>query len=103
MIRYCPDPSVTTDRTFSINAGLLASTVTPGSTAPDASRTTPAMLAWAYATDGAAITTMIIAAALTALYIETLHASAGAPPRRGYRTLKKLLCWGAAQFFERSS
>src|SRR5262249_38807527 len=30
-------------RTFSINAGLAASTVTPGSTAPDVSRTTPAM------------------------------------------------------------
>jgi hypothetical protein len=38
-MRYWPLPSVTTDRTFSISAGLDASTVTPGSTAPDASLT----------------------------------------------------------------
>ena len=38
--RYCPEPSVTTVRTFSISAGLDASTVTPGSTAPEASVTT---------------------------------------------------------------
>ena len=36
--RYWPEPSVVTDRTFSISAGLAASTVTPGSTAPDGSR-----------------------------------------------------------------
>ena len=41
--RNWPDPSVTALRTFSISAGLVASTVTPGSTAPEASRTTPAM------------------------------------------------------------
>ena len=35
-------PSVVTERTFSISAGLAASTVTPGSTAPDVSLTTPA-------------------------------------------------------------
>src|SRR5438067_3910256 len=40
---YRPSPSVTTERTFSIRAGLAASTVTPGITAPDASRTTPEM------------------------------------------------------------
>jgi hypothetical protein len=34
-------------RTFSINVGLAASTVTPGSTAPEASRTTPAIDPWA--------------------------------------------------------
>ena len=34
-------------RTFSISAGLAASTVTPGSTAPEASRTTPAIEACA--------------------------------------------------------
>jgi hypothetical protein len=43
MIRYWPAPSVTAVRTFSINAGLDASTVTPGSTAPDESRTAPAI------------------------------------------------------------
>jgi hypothetical protein len=31
-------------RTFSISAGLAASTVTPGKTPPDVSLTTPAML-----------------------------------------------------------
>ena len=43
MNRYCPLPSVTTLRTFSISAGLVASTVTPGKTAPEGSRTTPAI------------------------------------------------------------
>src|SRR3954462_5502317 len=41
-MRYRPFASVVTDRTFSISAGLLASTVTPGSTAPVVSFTTPA-------------------------------------------------------------
>ena len=41
VIRYTPDVSETADRTFSINAGLAASTVTPGRTAPEVSRTTP--------------------------------------------------------------
>ena len=42
-----PALSVTTERVFSISAGLAASTVTPGNTAPDVSLTTPAMDAWA--------------------------------------------------------
>ena len=46
-IRYWPAPSVTTDRLFSISVGLAASTVTPGSTAPEESRTTPTIDAWA--------------------------------------------------------
>src|SRR5262245_59926272 len=54
MIRYCPLPSVTAVRTFSIRTGLDASTVTPGRTAPEASRTTPAMVACARAAAGAA-------------------------------------------------
>jgi hypothetical protein len=36
-----PSPSVTTDRVLSMSTGLDASTVTPGSTAPLASLTTP--------------------------------------------------------------
>src|SRR5438874_1927453 len=43
MILYWPDPSVIAVRTFSMSAGLAASTVTPGSTAPDASLTVPAI------------------------------------------------------------
>ena len=46
-MRYCPVPSLTTVRVFSMSAGLDASTVTPGRTAADASRTTPAIVAWA--------------------------------------------------------
>ena len=40
---YTPALSVTTVRTFSMSAGLDASTVTPGSTAPEASLTIPEM------------------------------------------------------------
>src|SRR5215208_3475101 len=42
VMRYWPDASVVVLRIFSMRAGLLASTVTPGNTRPDASRTTPA-------------------------------------------------------------
>jgi hypothetical protein len=42
-MRNCPLPSVVAVRTFSISAGLDASTVTPGNTAPDESRTVPVM------------------------------------------------------------
>src|SRR4029079_19008105 len=58
-MRYCPLPSVTALRTFSISAGLDASTVTPGRTAPDASLTTPAIEAplWAWAAQGLIVTT----------------------------------------------
>src|SRR5687767_5365223 len=52
MILYWPDPSVVADRTFSISAGLAASTVTPGITAPEASLTTPAIELWAAARAG---------------------------------------------------
>src|SRR5436190_16939404 len=51
-MRYWPFPSVTAERTFSMRTGLAASTVTPGSTAPDVSFTTPVMDAWAYAAAG---------------------------------------------------
>src|SRR5262245_1994496 len=51
-IRYWPALSVTTVRNFSMSAGLVASTVTPGSTPPEASLTTPAIVAWAKALAG---------------------------------------------------
>src|SRR6185503_10694814 len=51
-MRYWPVSSVTTDRTFSMSAGLDASTVTPGSTAPEASLTRPVIDACARAIDG---------------------------------------------------
>src|SRR5678816_806950 len=40
-MRYWPEPSVTALRTFSMSAGLAASTTTPGSTAPELSFTMP--------------------------------------------------------------
>jgi gentisate 1,2-dioxygenase len=43
MIRYCPALSVAAALVPSMSAGLEASTVTPGSTAPDESFTTPAI------------------------------------------------------------
>src|SRR5262245_8074201 len=60
---YRPSPSVMAVRTFSMSAGLAASTVTPGSTAPDVSLTSPAMLpvvtACARATVGRRVNTQI--------------------------------------------
>src|ERR671923_211944 len=53
MMRNCPVASVTATRTFSMSAGLDASTVTPGRTAPDVSRTVPVMVACANANAGA--------------------------------------------------
>src|SRR3954468_21628489 len=53
LIRYWPSASVVAVRTRSIRSGLAASTVTPGSTPPDASLTTPVLVAWARATEGA--------------------------------------------------
>jgi hypothetical protein len=52
---YRPWASVTTVRVRSISAGLVASTVTPGSTPPDVSRTTPAILLGTCAHAGAEI------------------------------------------------
>src|SRR5262249_37054532 len=51
-IRYWPVGSVAAVRTFSMSAGLATSTVTPGRTAPDVSRTTPVIAACARAEDG---------------------------------------------------
>src|SRR5215471_435112 len=47
MIWYWPLASVATLRDFSMSAGLDASTVTPGMTAPVVSLTDPAMATWA--------------------------------------------------------
>src|SRR5688572_8786936 len=55
-MRYWPVPSVTAVRTFSTSAGLAASTVTPGNTAPVVSLTSPARMACAAATRGTTAT-----------------------------------------------
>ena len=44
-VRYTPALSVNAERTFSMRTSLDASTVTPGSTASEESRTTPASVA----------------------------------------------------------
>src|SRR5262245_28095152 len=54
MILYWPSESVTPVRLFSISAGLAASTVTPGRTAPLVSLTTPAIALCAVARAGSA-------------------------------------------------
>jgi len=51
-MRNRPRSSVTVVRTFSMSTGLEASTVTPGSVAPDASLAEPAMDACANAAAG---------------------------------------------------
>src|SRR5256885_14374481 len=56
-MRYWPEPSVIASFVFSISAGLDALTVTPGSTAPDASRTDPVSEACANTVAGNSETT----------------------------------------------
>ena len=51
-MRYRPFSSVIADFTFSISAGLAASTVTPGITAPEVSFTVPVNTLWARADAG---------------------------------------------------
>src|SRR4029450_3118997 len=72
-MRYCPVPSLTTVRVFSMSAGLDASTLTPGSTAFDASRTTPAIVAWANTKLGSSKTPATAATTFTTRCIANLH------------------------------
>jgi hypothetical protein len=67
VIRYWPESSVTAVRTFSMSAGLAASTVTPGSTPPDASRTVPVSDACANADTGSSSRNATIARCLAVL------------------------------------
>jgi hypothetical protein len=64
-ILYAPFASDVTERTCSMSAGLAASTVTPGSTAPVASFTTPANALCARAALGNKSTAAITSAART--------------------------------------
>src|SRR6185503_8310985 len=73
MIRYSPLLSVVTLLAPSMRAGLLASTVTPGSTAPVASLTTPAI-------------------ALCALALPGENASRAQPASRTAATLLQTIC-----------
>src|SRR4030095_12621639 len=71
-MRYCPVPALTTLRVFSMRTGLAASTVTPGNTAADASRTTPAIVAWANTTLGSSRISASPAVTLATRCITTL-------------------------------
>src|SRR6185436_9677084 len=95
----CPWPLVTTERVRSIRTSLDASTVTPGSTAPDASRTTPAMALCALAADGSSASHTRLAAAVEATLRRVIPgllacwtrppnklATAGIEPMAGRRT-----------------
>src|SRR5678816_3765165 len=84
-MRYCPVPSLTTVRVFSMSAGLDASTVTPGSTAADASRTTPAIVAWAKTRLGSSKTPATAATTFTTGYIDDLLEPSPASRRCGNR------------------
>src|SRR5687768_9274796 len=76
-MRYWPALSLTTVRLFSMSAGLAASTATPGSTAADGSRTTPAIVAWAYPRLGRNRTTAAAAAFTIRCMRLHLHAGGG--------------------------
>jgi hypothetical protein len=97
MMRYCPDPSVTAVRVFSVNAGLEASTVTPGSTAPDASFTVPdncAPPAWANASAGASRSRN---ARVTRDFAETRILTSLLRPLRGARRIGRAGTWTLAE------
>jgi hypothetical protein len=82
---YCPVPSVTAVRVFSISAGLATSTVAPGRTAPDASLTIPAIALCARAMPGTTSThTTVSARHLTSVRINLpfhLVIRGASPPR----------------------
>src|SRR6187401_167822 len=71
-MRNWPDPSVIAVRLFSMSAGLAASTVTPGKTAPDVSRTMPAIDACAKSEWGATRTLPNTATIAASRRIESL-------------------------------
>src|SRR4029078_12519129 len=89
-MRYWPVPSLTAVRTFSISAGLLASTVTPGSMAPEVSLTVPAITACAAALVGRSARKTQTARDPTKLRIWHLHVLVDNRPRESGANL--LLC-----------
>src|SRR5205809_7894235 len=70
-MEYWPDPLVTTERVFSMSAGLDASTVTPGMTALEESLTVPTIEDWAWAMAGMATSATRTRIAFTNLSIVT--------------------------------
>src|SRR5262245_818785 len=96
-MRYCPFASDTAERTFSMSAGLAASTVTPGSTAPDVSRTTPAIDACANTVDGRTRNATSTVAARNTIFISGLRCSLGvgdtAVTRGRWMQVRRLSTW----------
>jgi hypothetical protein len=83
-MRYWPASSVTATRTFSIRAGLEASTVTPGSTPPDWSLTVPVRVPCANASDGSRAAATTIKTDLEApLMVSLLQYRPGFPTTTG--------------------
>src|SRR5262245_34693266 len=83
-ILYAPLASVVADRTCSIKTGLAASTVTPGSTAPVASFTTPANALCARAAVGSASSAASMPTDTSVLLI--IRPPLLAPKASGYNT-----------------
>src|SRR4051812_6013508 len=79
---YLPSPSVDTVFVFSISTSLATSTVTPGSTAPDASFTVPPIALCARAAAGNAITHTIAANSHRHNLLECMQNSCGAHCRK---------------------
>src|SRR5262245_58668445 len=75
MIEYRPSVSVTAVRFFSMSTSLAASTVTPGSTAPDVSFTRPAIVLCADAVPGRTASRRIAPTILTASFTLIGHLS----------------------------
>src|SRR5262245_55546227 len=97
MTRYWPDSSVTIVRPFEVRVGLGAATVTPGNTAPDASRTVPVRVPWANTVAGSNVMAASHRKHFTALdmsgvLLELFQAMTGAgnihvPPIQGGRAV----------------
>src|SRR3954452_23357294 len=106
-MRYVPFSSVTTVRTFSMSAGLAASTVTPGSTAPVVSLTSPARAACAAATRGTTATSPNNSKHLASVRMVTswrLVASLPYEPNDGtYQRQSRLLSRGTEHVFDNSA
>ena len=83
-MRYCPVLSLMVVRTFSMSAGLVASTVTPGRTAPEVSLTEPAITACAKTPVG---TRTIDARITNACRVERMIHLAMGFPWKGWHTL----------------
>src|SRR5436190_22557794 len=90
-MRYCPVSSVMPVRTLVMSAGLDTSIVTPGSTAPDVSRTVPAKLCANATLVPAPRTAIATNDRINSRFIgENLHTLARGEPRVSARTRRRV-------------